>query len=40
MNTKLHPEREDGPTNKFADWGFDAIYQYLGNRKNIGCLSP
>jgi hypothetical protein len=35
MRTKLHPEREPGPTNKYFDWGLDATYQYLGNRKNI-----
>ena len=35
MTASLHPDREPGPTNKFADWGLDATYQYLGNRKNI-----
>ncbi len=35
MNAAIHPERAPGPTNKFADWGLDATYQYLGNRKNI-----
>jgi hypothetical protein len=35
MHTAIHPEREPGPTNKFTDWGIDATYQYLGNRKNI-----
>lgn len=35
MRTALHPERQPGPTNKYADWGLDATYEYLGNRKNI-----
>jgi hypothetical protein len=35
MRAAIHPERQPGPTNKYADWGFDATYQYLGNRKNI-----
>ena len=35
MRATIHPEREPGPTNKYADWGLDATYQYLGNRKNI-----
>lgn len=35
MHAAIHPEREPGPTNKFTDWGLDATYQYLGNRKNI-----
>src|SRR4051812_7755519 len=35
MQAAIHPEREPGPTNKFTDWGLDATYQYLGNRKNI-----
>jgi hypothetical protein len=35
MRAAIHPERQPGPTNKYADWGLDATYQYLGNRKNI-----
>jgi len=35
LHTAVHPEREPGPTNKHSDWGIDATYQYLGNRKNI-----
>lgn len=35
MHVALHPERQPGPTNKYTDWGLDATYQYLGNRKNI-----
>ena len=35
MRTAIHPERQPGPTNKYFDWGLDATYQYLGNRKNI-----
>jgi len=35
MRVALHPERDPGPTNKYTDWGLDATYQYLGNRKNI-----
>ena len=35
MRAAIHPEREPGPTNKQTDWGLDATYQYLGNRKNI-----
>lgn len=35
MHAAIHPEREPGPTNKFTDYGIDATYQYLGNRKNI-----
>ena len=35
MHVAIHPEREQGPTNKYTDYGLDATYQYLGNRKNI-----
>jgi hypothetical protein len=35
FHAALHPERQPGPTNKYTDCGFDATYQYLGNRKNI-----
>ena len=35
MHVALHPERDPGPTNKYTDWGMDATFQYLGNRKNI-----
>ena len=35
MNAAIHPERGPGPTNKYTDWGLDATYQYLGNRKDI-----
>jgi hypothetical protein len=35
LHAAIHPEREPGPTNKYTDWGLDATYQYLGNRKNI-----
>jgi len=35
MQTRLHPERVPGPTNKYFDWGLDATYQELGDRKNI-----
>ena len=35
MSAKIHPDRRPGPTNDSTDWGLDATYQYLGNRKNI-----
>jgi hypothetical protein len=35
FHAAIHPEREPGPTNKYTDYGLDATYQYLGNRKNI-----
>ena len=35
MHAAILPEREPGPINKYTDYGIDATYQYLGNRKNI-----
>lgn len=35
MTARLNPDRDGGATDKYTDWGVDASYQYLGNRKNV-----
>ena len=35
MSARLNPDRDGGPTDKYSDFGVDANYQFLGNRKNI-----
>lgn len=34
FSADLHPERSSGRTDKYDDYGVDASYQYLGNRRN------
>lgn len=35
LNADMQPDRISGPTNNYNDFGVDAWYQFLGNRKNI-----
>lgn len=39
MSAHLNPDRDGGPTDKYSDWGVDATYQFLGNRKNVFSLN-
>lgn len=35
MSARLNPDRDSGRFDKYSDLGFDATYQFLGNRKNV-----
>ncbi len=39
MNAEIQPGFASGPVDKYRDFGMDASYQYLGDRKNILALN-
>jgi hypothetical protein len=38
LNSRIQPDRIDGPENKYNDVGVDASYQFLGTREHIASI--